>query len=90
MRFWHRGLDRVFQVDVGRFQSVDCDCFWPSSSVNFEGLETWLYYFVWTFIGTLEGRTMSVSTDENKFSLLQITRNRVWYHTMLRGGDGGQ
>ena len=90
MRLWHQGLNRVFQIDVCRFKSVDCDGFWPSSSVNFESLETWLYYFVGTFIGTLEGRTMSNSLDEDKLSLLQITKNQVWYHTILRGGDGGQ
>ena len=27
----------MFQVHVCRFKSVDCDCFGPSSSVNFEG-----------------------------------------------------
>ena len=75
MRLWHRGLDRVFQIDVCRVKSVDCDCFWPSSSVNFEGLETWLYYLVGTFIGMLAGCTMSISMDEDKLSLLQITRN---------------
>ena len=42
------------------------------------------------FVVSLKGRAVSIPTNENKFCLLQISRNGGGYGTMLRDGDGGQ
>ncbi len=54
-----------------------------TSHDDLEGFRAKLYDLEWAFIGALESHTVSIATDENEFSLVQVPRYRGEYSTML-------
>ena len=67
---WLCDLGWVLQVHVGEFESVYLNSFSLSSNIDMEGVRTRLDDLEGAFIGTLERCAISVTMNEDKFSLL--------------------